>query len=824
MALAITHLVALLTAAVPPAAPWTPATAWVPPGTLTRKRWTHYHKLVHKWSERRICPTAHSRHGGAHRAADQPMGNKLVRPVAERRVSVEADMRKHLDAAARLQFPMDSKLRASALPPDLQCAIRHSYALARNNALERTRHSLINEWNHDCASLRNDSTAIGALMPPTVYMIAAGANTMCMALATDAAGLLDVTLFERFVRGFPIVGEIDDSGVYRSIHARTPEEQTERFANFKANAPLWNWALHRRLAARQFLTGEARARDLAVVEQTWKEVSKGVVKGPYTSVSSLRDAMTDLHPDVPRDDIFMCIMNTFGVPQKGKTRRIDDGRSNHANFCTNLHETIHTPSFFYPAIAARAWAEVAHQDGASPPAMHIALLDLAMAYRTIPTSQPWLTAIGMYNPKAGRVEYFWLPGHNFGLASAVVNFNRYSELVALTSRAFFAVAAEKFYDDFIVPDLTAGGRSARHTIEALVLAFGTGEQRPAWKNVNAPELDHAKTKDAALVNTVLGIVTDLTDVPHGRVTFFPDEERVQSVLQMLREAHRRNRLTPHEASRIRGKLFFLLSAAYGNVGRAATLPLVQRQYRDKEPYEFWQGSELHHMLLFFEALLPALPRLVVPIIRDTTAPLQVYTDASFWRAKRKRGDECADPNSQLRGGLGAVVYDPETHTARYAAADPPWDVLFTSDPFTDWLDRKTYIAELEALAAISVYSTYPMLFAGRKVVHYVDNTVALSALVHGYARKPHFAKLVNVFHLQTMALRTSVYFDYVPSKANIADLPSRDRYTELAAELAGIAIRGAAPDLLAVPNKEAWEAPLKRWVTNPQTLHTNMPL
>ena len=164
------------------------------------------------------------------------------------------------------------------------------------------------------------------------------------------------------------------------------------------------------------------------------------------------------------------------------------------------------------------------------------------------------------------------------------------------------------------------------------------------------------------------------------------------------------------------------------------------------------------------------------------------------------------------------------HTARYAAADPPWDVLFTSDPFTDWLDRKTYIAELEALAAISVYSTYPMLFAGRKVVHYVDNTVALSALVHGYARKPHFAKLVNVFHLQTMALRTSVYFDYVPSKANIADLPSRDRYTELAAELAGIAIRGAAPDLLAVPNKEAWEAPLKRWVTNPQTLHTNMPL
>ena len=33
-------------------------------------------------------------------------------------------------------------------------------------------------------------------------------------------------------------------------------------------------------------------------------------------------------------------------------------------------------------------------------------------------------------------------------------------------------------------------------------------------------------------------------------------------------------------SQIRGKLYFLLSAAFAAVGRAATLPLVQRQYRD----------------------------------------------------------------------------------------------------------------------------------------------------------------------------------------------------------------------------------------------------
>ena len=117
------------------------------------------------------------------------------------------------------------------------------------------------------------------------------------------------------------------------------------------------------------------------------------------------------------------------------------------------------------------------------------------------------------------------------------------------------------------------------------------------------------------------------------------------------------------------------------------------------------------------------------------------------------------------------------------------------------------------LAAISVYSTYPDLIAGRKVLHFIDNTVALSALVHGYAGKPDLAKSVNVFYLQMSALRASVYFDFVPSKANIADLPSRRMYEVLRAELAGMHVVGSAPDRLVVPSVASWNAPLSSWVT-----------
>ena len=115
---------------------------------------------------------------------------------------------------------------------------------------------------------------------------------------------------------------------------------------------------------------------------------------------------------------------------------------------------------------------------------------------------------------------------------------------------------------------------------------------------------------------------------------------------------------------------------------------------------------------------------------------------------------------------GGGVLNPVTGRVVYADADPPWGVLLSS-----WrLDRKTYIAELETLAAIAVYSTYPALIKGRKVVHYIDNAVALSALVHGYSGKPDLAKSVNVFYLQMLSLRASVYFDYVPTKANIQEI------------------------------------------------------
>ena len=792
------------------------ALSFLPPGLLSPSDNATYHTAVADIRASAVCPATYSRHGGAHRTADRPMGGVLVLPVEQRRVPIASGFRAHLDTAALLPFPYDSRLRASALPADLQCAVRRSFE--RRASLEVFRASALSATRSIADALRGISVRINALMPPTVALVASRVNTAFMAATIDALRWLDSALVRRFVHGFPIVATvIPDSLVYRPLELPPPGAFESRRRLFLSSARAHNRQLHRRLAARASSSGIERAADVAVATKTASEVAKGVVRGPYLSAAAVHDAMVRLFPGLPPEQVYPRVMPRFGVPQKGSIRAIDDGRSNGANAATLMQETVSTPTFFLPAVIARAFFAVAASHGLAVLPLVIAMADLAMAYRTIPTSQPWFTTVGFFHPTSSppRPEYYWLPGHNFGLASAVVNFNRYPEFVVVSLRALYAVPVDHYYDDFILTDLTAGGRSSLRLLEEFILMCGPGAPRTARQPVRSPELDPAKTKEPNASNVVLGIVADLSSVPSRRPTvhFRADPERVASVLAAFRLAFHRRRLSPHEASSLRGKLFFILSSAFGMVGRAATLPLVQRQYRDATS-AFLPQSELHHCLLFFEALLPSLPPLVVPLSPPQRRPLIVYTDASFSRrSASRRADaqgaalECGARHPRLRGGLGAVVYDPEDGVVRVAAADPNWRVLLSS-----WRDNfKTYIAELETLAAISVYTTFPDLLAGRAVTHYVDNTVALSALVHGYAGKPELARSVNIFYLQAVALRTSVYFDYVPSKANIADLPSRRMFGELDRELMGMRRTTPPSQHLVVPSVSAWHGDLSAW-------------
>ena len=92
-------------------------------------------------------------------------------------------------------------------------------------------------------------------------------------------------------------------------------------------------------------------------------------------------------------------------------------------------------SFLPPEIMARHTVATIHS--MDTPAPTIALHDLTAAYRFVASAHPQYGTFLIWNPAAGRarLEYYFMPGHPFGLTSSVVNFNRCSEAITAVARA-----------------------------------------------------------------------------------------------------------------------------------------------------------------------------------------------------------------------------------------------------------------------------------------------------------------------------------------------------------------------------------------------------
>uniref|UniRef100_A0A7S4F9Y6 Uncharacterized protein n=1 Tax=Chrysotila carterae TaxID=13221 RepID=A0A7S4F9Y6_CHRCT len=196
------------------------------------------------------------------------------------------------------------------------------------------------------------------------------------------------------------------------------------------------------------------------------------------------------------------------------------------------------------------------------------------------------------------------------------------------------------------------------------------------------------------------------------------------------------------------------------------------------------------------SVLPRLPRRVLRDRRDPRPTVKIWTDA-MWEG-----------SSEVPARVGVVVYFPPHRmcgcgwsAARYehASLQVPPEVLEEFVPSTQ------YIGQLKLLAAVAAYCTFARELKGRRVIHWIDNTSALAALIKGYSSRPDSALIVHAFHAFNVRVGARVWFEYVSSKSNIADLPSRGEFRMLH-ELGSIQRHCVLPPL------ESWRAAAADWV------------
>ena len=116
--------------------------------------------------------------------------------------------------------------------------------------------------------------------------------------------------------------------------------------------------------------------------------------------------------------------------------------------------------------------------------------------------------------------------------------------------------------------------------------------------------------------------------------------------------------------------------------------------------------------------------------------------------------------------------------------------------------RGQQIGQIEILAGIVPYLSLPGALADVDVIHWIDNTSALAALMKGYSGVTDSARLVHIFHAWNFSAHARVWWEYVPTKANPSDLPSRQDLSQEVWEV--------APGVTSTP-VSAVLPPLDRW-------------
>lgn len=611
-----------------------------------------------------------------------------------------------------------------------------------------------------------------AIMPHHIRTMPRAVNVALLHVLVRAAQLPDRDIAVDFVVGFEPVGAIQPSGWY-------PAQYAPALVDIEAlDHQAWHDTLEAQLRASALRT-DTHERDRKVWAKTMDEVSRGLVKGPFS-----REALEA----VAGPQGFRA-MRRFGVEQNGKVRACDNAKASQHNDGTATFEALVCESADFPARAANAFAAAWAERGWSVRSLWAGTEDMADAYRHLPCARPDMTVFCMWDPDQGRVAYFTLPGFNFGLKSAVLQFNRAAETINAISRAFMGVVCAHYYDDFCV------------VMPAGVAGAGQGALR-AVASILGCALSEEKSAPPAHVVTFLGVQTDLSSVCQYAVQMRVSRARVGRICEQIAAIIGAQELHIATAQSMVGKLHFSLAWCFGKSGRAALQPLV-RCARDRSNV---YSAGIEAALRFFQLVLPEIPPLVVSLNPPRARPCLVWTDG-MW-----------EPLQDTPAGVGFLVAIPRLEFVyEPLPSSPPADgprgldaeyifhhgsAIVPAEMIDALNVRGQQIGQIEILAGIVPYLSLPGALADVDVIHWIDNTSALAALMKGYSGVTDSARLVHIFHAWNFSAHARVWWEYVPTKANPSDLPSRQDLSQEVWEV--------APGVTSTP-VSAVLPPLDRW-------------
>ena len=545
------------------------------------------------------------------------------------------------------------------------------------------------------------------------------------------AGDLDLSYIEEFKTGFGIVGPIAKSGAWPDL--LRPVDLTEKDLDERA------WEI------RQKVIQKVQGRKVDhLLEELWKKTIEdrdmGFCLGPYYD--------EDQVSRIVGSDKWICT-ERLPVEQKGKVREVDSATENFLNTATEVREKLILSSTDGNVALIRKLRRKLKEIGRGSVRIKGWVLDEKKAYRQIPVHpdhRKW-AVVALKDPETGRVAFFVMIGHSFGLTSAVYNYNRRSRLIDSILSKIFLVLCGFFYDDKFgfEPEDTVGSAAEAAKFLHHVLGIRTDEKK--LQLTSKP--------------VILGVQYDLEALVI-RLTEERKEDLLTEIEAILEADQGRGKLLPAQASKLRGKLGFGATHFWGKVGRAFFRALSERQYSVHKRSSVEPGGALRACLVQWARIISNGKPRSLEAIEDPETDAVIFTDGFS-----------PEEGSEEPSRIGGVLFDKRL----------PKPVFFTmpvdQETIDQWIPRSNPISMVEMFAAVIALTTFARSVQGKKVLLMIDSESALGGLVKGYSAKEDLCRLVGIFWDLGLKLDSMIYLDRISTDANPADDPSRDQIDKL---------------------------------------------
>ena len=644
-------------------------------------------------------------------------------------------------------------------PPleDVTLQLIFDWATLGCEAIRSRRRAALDHYGRLAAELEPQEAALRARGDPHVQAILAGKRLLLFKRMLEDTGHPDGRLPEDMLEGFPLVGDLADSGAFPLLD-QPSELAVEELLR---SAP----------RAQSRLCAHAPDRDAAMAQAVWEgTLAQATEERPWL--------LGPLTPEEASERFGPRWVGArrFGVPQgpAGKVRLVDDFSELGPNSTVGLKEKLTLSGIDEVIAIARVWRMALesptvrlvlsdgrtlsgprHADWERPEDRGLwgKTWDLQDAYKQLPVrpEHRWAGLVAVPRPAGERASLWASLALPFGATSSVHAFCRCSVALRRVATALARVMCSCYLDDFPQVEPTRMADPQERIFGQLLDLLG-------WRTSSNPDKDRLLEAQFVALGVQLELPSGGPD-PHFVVTNKPG--RVEAIVEACSLALRSRRLSRAAAATLRGRLLWAEQQAFGCAARTATRALSRLAVCSREPADL--GDDVVLALQWVRDELPKLRPRRVPLVFGR-APALVFTDGAVEGA-------AFDVVT-----VGALAFFP---TGRVEA----FGFTVAAEVRDGWqeLGNRQTIGQAEIYPVLVAKWTWSCQLAGLPAFYFVDNDSARFACIKRHSDVPASMKLLYEISSIDLIIEGGSWYERVASSSNPADGPSRLDFSELPA-------------------------------------------